>query len=96
MSEERHARIWDIVREPLLAWGGLVVLLASTIGLAYVPMAGLNIAVSLFIAGLKTAIIVLVFMELIKASGLHRFAAGVGVFWLMFLLVLSFSDYLSR
>jgi cytochrome c oxidase subunit IV len=86
----------EIVFAPLLSWLALLVLLALTIGLAYVPLGRLNLVVALAIASLKDAIVTLIFMELIHAKGVHRLAAAIGVLWLTFLFLLTFSDYLTR
>ena len=67
-----------------------------TIALAYVPMGGMNLVASLIIAAAKVAIIVVIFMELPKSSAVQKLAAGVGGFWLLFLFLLAFADYLSR
>ena len=91
-----HATIRQLVKRPLLALIALTCLLCLTIGLSYVPMGSMNLVVSLIIAGTKIAIIVVSFMELPKGSAVQQLAAGVGVFWLTFLFLLGFADYLSR
>ena len=95
IRQERDA-IRPLLRIPFLALIVLTILLASTITLAFVPMGNMNLVVSLLIAAAKVAIIVVIFMELPKASGVQILAAGVGLFWLLFLFVLGFADYLSR
>lgn len=74
----------------------LMVLLALTLGLAYVDLKGFNTAVSLLVAGAKALLVVLFFMHVRSSPGLHRVFAAVGVFWLGILLFLSLTDYLSR
>ena len=99
MSSEHHPRLRELLKAPLLALIALTLLLCLTIGLSFVPMGamgGINLIVSLIIAGTKIAIIVVVFMELPKARPVQQLAAGVGVFWLTFLFLLGFADYLSR
>lgn len=98
MSEHRQ-QIRQLLKRPLLALIGLTLLLCLTIGLSFVPMGamgGINLVVSLIIAGAKIAIIVVIFMELPKGSAVQQLAAGVGVFWLSFLFLLGFADYVSR
>ena len=85
-----------IVFAPLLSWLALLVLLALTIALAYVPLGRLNLVVALAIATLKDVIVALIFMELIHAKAVHRLAAAIGILWLAFLFLLMFSDYLAR
>jgi cytochrome c oxidase subunit IV len=96
MSPGAPATMREIVFAPLLSWLALLILLALTIGLAYVPLGRLNLVVALAIAGLKDAIVALIFMELIHAKPVHRLAAAIGMLWLAFLFLLMFSDYLAR
>jgi caa(3)-type oxidase subunit IV len=86
-------RIW---LPDLLAWAALMGLLALTLGSAYVPMGALNAAVNLGIAGLKAAIVAVVFMGLRRDDALLRLAAGAALFWLLILFALTFSDFLTR
>jgi cytochrome c oxidase subunit 4 len=96
VSSEHRARLREQLRTPLLALIALTVLLCLTIFLAYVPLGSMHLMVSLIIAGAKVAIIVVIFMELPKSSPVQQLAAGVGLFWLTFLFLLGFADYLSR
>lgn len=77
-------------------WAALVVLLATTTGLAFVPLGRWNIVVALAIATAKALIVVIVFMELRRSSGLVRVFAGAGFLWLLILLGLTGADYSSR
>lgn len=92
----RSETLRKIVYRPLLAWAALCLLLTITVAVAYVPLGALNLVVSLAIAAAKVLIIALVFMELVRASSLLRLAAMTGIFWLLFLFVLMFADYLTR
>jgi len=96
MARSDRPGIWALIRRPLLALAGLTLLLGMTTFLAFVPMGPWNLVVSLAIAAAKVGIIVIVFMELTEGSGVQILAAGVGVFWLAFLFLLAFADYLSR
>ena len=96
MSSPDRAAIRKMLRTPLLALVALTLLLGATIILAFVHMGGMNLVVSLLIALAKVAIIVVIFMELPKATGVQILASGVGLFWLFFLFLLGFTDYLSR
>ncbi len=51
-------------RQLVLCWLGLLVLLASTVTLAYQPLGSFNSVVALCIATLKAALVAAVFMEL--------------------------------
>ena len=96
MNTQDRAVIWNLIRLPLLALAALTALLGTTVGVAYVHLGVMNLVVSLLIAAMKVAIIALIFMELLKSTGIQRLAAGIGLFWLIFLFLLSFADYLSR
>ncbi|CAO3426997.1 cytochrome C oxidase subunit IV family protein [Azospirillum endophyticum] len=81
----------------LFTWAALVVLLAATLGLAYVPMPGpLNVAVALGISVAKALLVLALFMKLFRAPALTRAAAAAGLFWLAVLFALSATDYLTR
>jgi cytochrome c oxidase subunit 4 len=73
-----------------------MVLLALTVTLAYQPLGALNFVVALAIATAKTALVMVIFMELGKRPGLVRAFAGAGFFWLMILLWLGLVDFVTR
>jgi cytochrome c oxidase subunit 4 len=83
-------------RPLILTWLALIVLLAITAASAFVPLGWGNLAVNLAIAGAKTALIGLVFMQLAQGAALLRLAVGVPAFWLAIMFALSLADYLSR
>ena len=74
----------------------LLVLLALTATGASLPIGEWNIVVALGISAAKTGIVVYFFMELKKENALIRMAACVGLIWLMVMLLLALSDYVSR
>jgi cytochrome c oxidase subunit 4 len=86
-------RIWLM---PALIWLALVVLLAITVGSAFVPLGAGNTIINMAIAAAKAALIGLFFMNLVRSSTLLRLGAVAGLFWLAFLFVLTSSDYLTR
>jgi cytochrome c oxidase subunit 4 len=83
-------------RGPVLTWLALMALLVTTVYVAYLPLGSWNVAVSVGIGGFKAVLIVLFFMELWRAEGLLRLAAAAGLFWLVVMFALTFSDFLSR
>jgi len=85
--------VWAI---PILVWLALLALLALTVCAAYLPLHPFRIAISLGIAFMKAGLIALVFMRLNKSSTLVRIAACAGFLWLIFMFVLTATDYLSR
>jgi cytochrome c oxidase subunit 4 len=74
----------------------LLALLAATFALAHVKLGAVGLAVALAIAAAKAGIVLLYFMQLRRADGMHRIAAALGVFWLGILMSLTLSDYVSR
>ena len=80
----------------VLAWVGLLALLAATLVLGYVPMGSFNVVAALAISVLKTLLVVIVFMKLLDSGHLVRFAAAAGLFWLALLFALGVTDYLTR
>ena len=74
----------------------LMLLLALTYLTAHVDLGRFNLPAGLGIAAAKVALVMLYFMHLRHASGIHRIAACVGGFWLAILVVLTLTDYLSR
>lgn len=96
MTREQIRQVWRLARTPFYALVALTVCLGATITIAYVHLGPFNLVVALTIAAIKVAIIGLIFMELRHESAIHRLAAGIGIFWLSFLFLLSGADYLSR
>ena len=77
-------------------WLALMVLLALTTGLAFVPLGSANLFVSLGIAVAKGLLVLIVFMELKGSSSLIRAAAAAGFFWLAIMIALTSADYTHR
>ncbi|MBV9859380.1 MAG: caa(3)-type oxidase subunit IV [Alphaproteobacteria bacterium] len=78
------------------AWGALMVLLGSTLGLSYVQLGSMNIAVALTIATAKALIVVFLFMKLARAVPLTWVFAAAGLFWLLIMFGLAATDYGAR
>lgn len=74
----------------------LMLLLAITVGAAFVDLGRLHVFVSIGIALAKTILILLFFMHLRYSSHLIIIFAGIGIIWWSILLVIVASDYLSR
>ncbi len=85
-----------VIRTHVLVWLALLVLLALTLGSAYLRLDGLNAAVNLTIAAIKTALIASVFMRLRSDGALMRLAAIAGFACLALLIGLSLADFLTR
>ncbi len=79
-----------------LVFAVLMVLLAVTVGAAFMQLGRLNIAAALTIAVAKALIIVLYFMHVRYSSRLTWVFVSAGFFWLLILLSLLATDYVSR
>jgi cytochrome c oxidase subunit IV len=74
----------------------LMLLLALTIGVAYIDLGPYNIIIALIIATIKASLVGYFFMHIRTSSRLTwTFAIG-GFFWIFFMFALTFSDFLSR
>jgi cytochrome c oxidase subunit 4 len=74
----------------------LMVLLALTIGAAFLNLGPFGLPLALTIAALKALLIVLYFMHLRYSDHVAWIFAGAGFLWLLILIVLTISDYASR
>jgi cytochrome c oxidase subunit 4 len=83
-------------RTYVLVCGGLLLLTATTVGLAQVNLHGWNTLVGLGIAALKVLLIGLFFMHLRVSSGLTRLVAIAALAWLAILLAGTLDDLLTR
>jgi len=77
-------------------WLALMALLAATFTSAYIPMGAFNSIANLTIAFMKGALVAIFFMHLKKSDTMMRLAAAAGLFWLLILFMLTFSDFLTR
>ena len=83
-------------RSYVLVWMALMLLLGLTLWSAYVHMGWFNVVVNLGVSVAKMLLVMIFFMHLRDSSALVRIFSGIGFLWLLALLVLSLSDYLSR
>lgn len=67
-----------------------------TVGVAFLNLGPLNTIIALTIAVAKALFVLLFFMHLRYSSGLIWIVSGAGIFWLMLLLTIMQSDYLTR
>lgn len=77
-------------------WLALTALLALTTGMAFVPLGSATLAISLAIAIAKVVLVLWFFMELKGSGGLTRAFAAAGFFWLLILIILTWTDYAYR
>lgn len=92
VSQQARA-LWKM---PVAVWCVLLILLALTVGSAYIPLGTFNIAINLSVAAMKAVLIGLFFMKLNRSGPLLRLTSVAGLFWLALMFILTSSDYLSR
>jgi cytochrome c oxidase subunit IV len=74
----------------------LLGLTGITVAVAFLNLGPLNTIVALAIAVLKALLVVLIFMHVRYSSRLTGVVVAGGVFWLLLLMALTMSDYLTR
>ena len=74
----------------------LLILTALTVGVTYIHMGRFNLVVALLIAITKATLVVLFFMNVKNSSPLTKLFVVAGLFWMGLLVLLTFSDYVSR
>jgi cytochrome c oxidase subunit 4 len=76
--------------------GSLVLLLALTTLLAFVPLDGWNWILNLIIGFVMAGLIILFFMKVRYSEPLIKLTSAAGFTWLSLLLLLVILDYISR
>jgi cytochrome c oxidase subunit 4 len=77
-------------------WLVVIALLGASLGSAYIPMGRFNSIVCVTIAFIQALLVWTFFMRLRWSGVLVRLIAAAGVLWLLLLLGLSLTDYLTR
>lgn len=83
-------------RTYIITWAALLVLLAATVGLAYLPLGPINVVVAVTIAFTKAVLIVLFFMQVKYKTRLTYVFVCAGLFWLGIMFTLTMGDYMTR
>jgi cytochrome c oxidase subunit 4 len=86
-------RLW---RRNLGIWAALLALLLLSLALAYVPMGRITTAAGIVIAAIKSALVVLLFMELATSKPLIRLVAISGLVFVIAMFALTLADVLVR
>ena len=84
---------------PGLYVGIILTLMSLTVAtwlIAFVNLGIFNPVVALTIAVIKAVLVILFFMHVRYSSKLTMVTVGAGFFWLLIMITLSLSDYLSR
>lgn len=81
----------------ILVWVALICLTGLTAGLSFIDLHRWSTVVAFLIALTKTGLVVAFFMHLLyERQKTVWIWAGVGVFWLSILLILTMNDYVTR
>ena len=86
-------RLW---RKNVLVWAALLALLLLSLGVAYVPMGRMTTVAGIVIAGVKSVLVVLLFMEVASSKPLIRIVAISGLVFLVAMFALTLTDVLTR
>jgi cytochrome c oxidase subunit 4 len=78
------------------AWLGLLVLLAFTVGSAFVDLGAANTAINLLVSVVMMLLLMTLFMHESKARRLTQLASAAGLLWVVLMIGLSLADYLTR
>jgi cytochrome c oxidase subunit 4 len=78
------------------AWVGLLVLLAFTVGSAFVDLGAANTAINLLVAVIMMLLVMTLFMHESKARRLTQLVSAAGILWVVLMIGLSLADYLTR
>src|SRR5271165_1589737 len=84
------------VRTYIAIFVALLILLFATVGAAYLPLGSLHLPLAMAIAVAKAVLIGLFFMHLYYTHNLTWIVSMASLLWLVILLALTLSDYLSR
>jgi len=80
----------------LAVYGGLLTLVVLTTVLSFVNLGSFSVALAMVLAGLKAVLVALYFMHLKYSSRLNWVLAGLGVYMLGILFVLTLNDVATR
>lgn len=79
-----------------IAWIALLALMLASLGSAYLPLGPGNLIAGLVIAAIKSAIVVVLFMGIMRSSTMVRIAAAAALATWLLLVALSGVDYATR
>lgn len=81
----------------VLIFAVLVALTFLTVGVSFIPLAGVwHVVVGMGIALVKGTLVVLFFMHAVHSPRITWIVIGAAIVWLMILLVLTLADYMTR
>ena len=95
-THEEHGHHIVSVKTYGLVIAALFVLMAATVGAAFIDLGSFNPVLALLIAVSKAVLIVLIFMNVYFSTRLTQIFVAGGFFWLTFLFGMIIIDFLSR
>ncbi len=84
------------VRLYVLIFLALMVLTITTVAISFIDLGEWNFVVAMLIAICKASLVIWFFMHVNQASALTKLFVGAGFFWMLILIALTLSDYLTR
>jgi cytochrome c oxidase subunit 4 len=94
MSEQSHSHPTPGLYALILI--ALVIGTCLTWGIAFKDLGIWNPVVALTIAVIKAVLVILFFMHVFYSNKLTKLTVAAGFFWLMIMITMSLSDYLTR
>src|SRR5215467_12297782 len=94
MSDQTHSHPTPGLYLIILA--ALVIGTCATWAIAFVDLGIWNPVVALTIAVIKATLVILFFMHVFYSSKLTKLTISAGFFWLLIMITMSLSDYLTR
>jgi len=80
----------------VIIWSALMLLLFLTWGIAQINLGPLNVVAALTVAVTKMLLVILYFMHVRSSSRLTWLFVAAGFIWLLIMIDLTLSDYLTR
>ena len=96
MKAQQHSGPVVPIGVYVAVFAALLILTAMTTAAAFQDLGPLNNVVALGIAALKATLVVLFFMHVRYGTRLIPLVVAAGLFWLVILIALSLTDYLTR
>lgn len=96
LSSEQNPHATVSLTAYLTVWVVLMVLLAVTVGAAFIHMGPFNLTVALLIAFIKAILVILIFMHVKVGSRLVKIFVVASFVWLGIMFVFTFADYATR
>jgi len=84
------------LRDYILVFLALLVLTATTVGVAFIDLGVWNDVVALGIAFIKATLVVMIFMNVRHSARVSKLAVLSGLVWLIILFGLTLCDYMTR